>query len=192
MDKLTPPAGFWRMGKQLPGRPILWTQWQQNKICKGYAELVGKLLTQSVTGNAGTVSSPTLQIVLSSGEAIWDVAGTPPPDGTETTAQLTEFTGSRKTAEVLGYRQDDTDLTDSIEGLITSGAGSPVTVRRPILTANWTDSEIVSPRSAIREVALCGGTSGNIMLNLLRFPVIYKDADNPYTMHWEVELQINY
>jgi hypothetical protein len=197
-EGIVKPEAYWRYGKTYPGQETVWSDWKKNKICIGYANLVGGLLSQGSPG-AYQAPAPTvldnvhrLYIAVGGGLSGWDapLTPTPQPNGGETSL-INEI--SRKGCDVLGYVPDDaTVLTPPVPG-----GSNPVVIRRPVFTASWAAVDLVP--ATIREVGLFGGKNSDsefgaiqYMISLLRFPAVQKDAINPYILTWQTELWVNY
>jgi hypothetical protein len=197
-EGIVKPEAYWRYGKTYPGQETVWSDWKKNKICIGYANLVGGLLSQ---GSPGAYEDDThavidnvhrLYIAVGGGLSGWDapLTPTPQPNGGETSL-INEI--DRKGCDVLGYVPDDaTVLTPPVPG-----GSNPIVIRRPVFTASWAAVDLVP--ATIREVGLFGGKNSDsefgaiqYMISLLRFPAVQKDAINPYILTWQTELWVNY
>lgn len=198
-EGIVKPEAYWRYGKTYPGQETVWSDWTKNKICIGYANLVGGLLSQASPGAYEDFTTHTvidnmhqLYIAVGGGESSWDIPLTPPPlpNGGEI-ALIDEI--ARRGCDIVGYVPDGaTVLTPPVPG-----DSNPIVIRRPVFTASWTDVELVP--ATIREVGLFGGKNSDsefgaiqYMMSTLRFPAVQKDAINPYILTWQTELWVNY
>jgi hypothetical protein len=193
------PEARWRYGKTYPGNKTLWQPWIYNKICKGYGDLMGGLLSQ---GSPGAYENPhgtvlnnvhQLYIAVGSGNSDWDTMPLPTPPGGGETALIAEI--ARKGASVVGYVPDDATITTA--PIAGNAVPAPTVIRRPVFTSSWSTVELVP--ATIREVGLFGGRDSTTalgavqyLIGTLRFAAITKDSINPYTLTWQVELWINF
>lgn len=196
-EGIVKPEAYWRYGKTYPGQDTIWSDWKKNKICIGYANLVGGLLSQGCPGAfenpLGTVldNMHQLYIAVGGGSSAWDILPTPPMANGGETSLINEI--ARRGCTVVGYVPDGaTVLTPPVPG-----NANPIVIRRPVFTASWTALELVP--ATIREVGLFGGKNSNsqlgavqYMISTLRFPAVVKDAINPYILTWQTELWVNY